>query len=137
MRGVNYVCLSGNLGADPELRHTSTGRKVAELRLATGRKSKKDGELVLETQWTIIKAWEHQAEFAARYLHKGDPVIVQGRLHTEKWTSSTGEPRSRVTVIASEVNALPRPKSDSRPDSPRSSEPAPTGPPSTGQVIPF
>lgn len=134
MRGINYVCLSGHLGADPELRHTKSGSQVAELRLATNRKFKQEGELKEETEWTTVKAWAQRAEFAATYLHKGDPVIVQGRLHTEKWTNASGEPCSKITVIAHELTALPRPDWRDRSDT---SE-APAAPPqAVAQEIPF
>jgi len=132
MRGINYVCLSGNLGADPELRHTTSGKSVTELRLATTRRFKRDGATEEETEWTTVKAWDQRAEFAVSHLHKGDPVIIQGRLHTERWTNSEGEPRSRTTVIAHDLTALPRPSWRDRSDS--SESPAA---PAESQVIPF
>lgn len=108
MKGINYVCLSGNLGAEPELRHTRSGAAVAELRLATNRTTTHDGETKQETEWTTVKVWSQRAEFAHAHLHKGDAVIIQGRLHTEKWTNAKGDPRWRTTVIAHELTALPR-----------------------------
>ena len=129
MKGINYVCLSGYLGADPELHHTPTGRAVAELRLATTRKFRRDGELVEETEWNSITLWEQRADFAANYLRKGDPVIIQGRLHTEKWVSAEGEKRSKKVVIASEVTALPK-RQHAAEGSPEDTSTAP-------QVLPF
>ena len=108
MKGINYVCLSGNLGAEPELRHTKAGAAVAELRLATSRVTSHDGETKQETEWTTVKVWSQRAEFAGAHLHKGDPIIIQGRLHTEKWTNEKGDPRWRTTVIAHDLTALPR-----------------------------
>jgi len=107
MKGINYICLAGNLGADPELRHTKTGRTVAELRLATSRKIRKDGELQEETEWNTVKVWEQRAEYAATYLQKGDSVIIQGRLTTERWVTPDGEPRYKKVIVAHDLTGLP------------------------------
>ncbi len=107
MKGINYVCLSGYLGSDPELRHTATGKAVTELRLATPRRIRHNGEAVEETEWNTITLWEQRAEYAASHLRRGDPVVIQGRLRTERWTTSNGDERKTKVIVAHDVTALP------------------------------
>lgn len=83
---VNKVIILGNLGRDPDPRHTGTGTAVCELAVATTRKWKgKDGKMAEETEWHRIVLWGVQAENAAKYLAKGRQVYVEGRLKTESY----------------------------------------------------
>ena len=79
----NRVNLIGNLGIDPQVRETGNGRKVARFTLATSesyRNSK--GDKVTETQWHNVVAWGNQANFAEKYMEKGQQVAVEGKLTT-------------------------------------------------------
>ena len=84
---VNKVILIGNLGRDPELRHTQDGTAVANLSLATTEKWKdrNSGEQQEKTEWHRLNVWGKQAEIAAEYLTKGRQIYVEGALQTRKW----------------------------------------------------
>lgn len=81
MASVNKITLIGNLGADPELRYTPSGKAVANLRLAVNRSWKgDDGEWQEESIWFKASLWEQRAERVAEHMRKGDQVYVEGRL---------------------------------------------------------
>ncbi len=87
MSGVNKVILVGRLGKDPEVRNLENGASVANFTLATSEsyKDKTTGEKKEITEWHNIVLWRGLAEVAAKYLHKGDMIYVEGRLRTRSW----------------------------------------------------
>jgi single-strand DNA-binding protein len=86
MRGVNKVVLVGNLGAEPEVKFTSSGKAVAKLSIATNETYRNAaGDKVQHTEWHRVTLWEKRAELAGEYLHKGDPVYIEGKLQTSKY----------------------------------------------------
>jgi single-strand DNA-binding protein len=106
---VNKVILIGNLGKDPEVRYTSGGQAVANLRIATSRSwtDKQSGQRKEETEWHDVEVWGKQAEQCGEYLAKGRQVFVEGRLKTDKWQDkTTGQERSKVKVVADGVRFL-------------------------------
>jgi len=106
---VNKVILVGNLGKDPEVRYTSGGQAVANLRIATSRSwtDKQSGQRKEETEWHDVEVWGKQAEQCGEYLAKGRQVYVEGRLKTDSWDDKqTGQKRSRVKVVADTVRFL-------------------------------
>jgi len=106
---VNRVILVGNLGKDPEVRYTSGGQAVANLRIATSRTwtDKQSGQKKEETEWHDVEVWGKQAEQCGEYLAKGRQVYVEGRLKTDKWQDKqSGQERSRVKVVAETVRFL-------------------------------
>lgn len=106
---VNKVILVGNLGKDPEVRYTSGGQAVANLRLATSRSwtDKQSGQRKEETEWHDVEVWGKQAEQCGEYLAKGRQVYVEGRLKTDKWQDKqSGQERSKVKVVADTVRFL-------------------------------
>ena len=106
---VNKVILVGNLGKDPEVRYTSGGQAVANLRIATSRSwtDKQSGQRKEETEWHDVEVWGKQAEQCGEYLAKGRQVYVEGRLKTDKWQDKqSGQERSRVKVVADSVRFL-------------------------------
>ncbi len=106
---VNKVILVGNLGKDPEVRYTSGGQAVANLRIATSRSwtDKQSGQRKEETEWHDVEVWGKQAEQCGEYLSKGRQVYVEGRLKTDKWQDKqSGQDRSRVKVVADTVRFL-------------------------------
>jgi single-strand DNA-binding protein len=106
---VNKVILIGNLGKDPEVRYTSGGQAVANLRIATSRSwtDKQSGQRKEETEWHDIEVWGKQAEQCGEYLSKGRQVYVEGRLKTDKWQDKeTGKDRYRVKVVADSVRFI-------------------------------
>ena len=107
MAGINKVILIGNLGADPELRYTSGGQAVTELRLATTRSwTGKDGKRQEDTQWHRVVVWGKQAEHCKEYLSKGRQCYVEGRLQTRQWEDRDGNKRYTTEVVAETVQFL-------------------------------
>jgi single-strand DNA-binding protein len=86
MAGVNKAIVLGNLGRDPELRHTNSGTPVVTLSVATTRVwADKAGKRVEETEWHRVTAWGKTAEHCGKYLSRGRSVFVEGRLRTSKY----------------------------------------------------
>lgn len=107
MRGVNKVILIGNLGADPEIRHTQEGRAVANLRLATSEtwRDKASGERRERTEWHRVVIFnDGLAKIAERHLHKGSKAYVEGQLQSRKWTDQQGVERYATEVVLQAFN---------------------------------
>lgn len=96
---MNIVALIGNLASDPELRHTSGGKAVANFRLAVSRGRD-------ETDFFTVNAWDRTAEVVNEYLAKGRRVAVEGRLQHRTWEAQDGSKRSTVEVVAHRVEML-------------------------------
>jgi single-strand DNA-binding protein len=116
MASLNKVLLLGNLTRDPELRHTPKGTAVAELGLAVNRRtSDGNGGWTDETTFVDITAWGSTAENAHKYLTKGRAVFIEGRLQLDTWDEKeTGQKRSKLKVVAENLQFLPDGKSASR-----------------------
>jgi len=113
MASVNKVILVGNLGADPEIRHTATGDAVCTLSLATTEKYKdKTGAQQEVTEWHRVAMFRRLAEIAGEYLRKGSSIYVEGRLKTRKWQDKNGQDRYTTEIEASEMKMLDRAPSD-------------------------
>ncbi|MEE2991737.1 MAG: single-stranded DNA-binding protein [Gemmatimonadota bacterium] len=129
MSGVNKVILIGNLGADPELRYTPSGRAVVNFNLATSRTwNNRDGEKQEETEWHRIVAWDKLAEICGEYLKKGAQTYVEGRLQTRSWEDKNGLKRYTTETVASEMRMLGSRQDAGSSGSSKSSE-APSPPP--------
>lgn len=106
---VNKVILVGRLGRDPELRYTSTGMPVANLRIATDESyTDRDGQRVERTEWHSVSVFQRAAENCANYLAKGSLVYVEGSLQTRKWQDQQGQDRWTTEVKAQRVQFLDR-----------------------------
>jgi len=111
MAGVNKVILIGNLGRDPELRHTQKGQAVVNFFLATTENwTDKNGERQERTEWHRIVAWGRTGELCAQYLSKGRTVYIEGRLQTREWEDREGNKRSTTEVNANQVQFLGGPR---------------------------
>jgi single-strand DNA-binding protein len=100
MASFNKVYLMGNLTRDPEVRTTTTGLKIAKLGLAVNRRYRtRDNEQKEETTFVDIDAFGSQAEILERYCQKGSPLFVEGRLRLDQWQTSSGDNRSKLTVV--------------------------------------
>ncbi len=103
----NKIIIVGNLGRDPELRYTPQGVAVCNFSLATNEKKRdKSGELQDVTTWFRVTLWRNQAENAAKYLTKGSPVYVEGRLGVEEWTDRDGNNRHTLEVQGTEMHFI-------------------------------
>jgi single-strand DNA-binding protein len=106
-RGLNKVMIIGNLGRDPEMRYTPSGRPVTNLRVASSRSWKTtEGERKTETEWFSVVAWGSLAEICNQYLKKGQQVYIEGRLQTRYWEDNDGNKQSRTEIVANEMVML-------------------------------
>jgi single-strand DNA-binding protein len=110
-RSLNKVTLIGNLGADPEVRSTSNGSRVATLSLATSRRWKNQaGEQQEKTEWHRVILWNNKgstlADLAERYMKKGDKIYVEGSIEYRSWQDREGQTRYTTEITAREVILL-------------------------------
>ena len=100
---LNQIFLMGRAGKDPEVRQTQSGVSVCSFSLAVDRdiKDKRTGER--KTNWIPVTAWRGTAELISRYLHKGDSIVVVGRLEIQEWTDKQGIKRTTPNVSAENV----------------------------------
>lgn len=105
MASVNKVILVGNLCADPELRYTPNGQAVCDMRLATNESWTKDGEKHEKTEFHRLIVWGKLAEVCSKYLAKGRPVYVEGKLQTRSWEKD-GEKKYATEIVVSDVQFL-------------------------------
>jgi single-strand DNA-binding protein len=105
---INRVVLTGNLTRDPELRSTGSGMSVCSLRVAcnTRRKDQSTGDWVDKPNYFDVTVWGAQGENCARFLSKGRPVAVDGRLEWREWQDKEGNTRQAVDIIADSVQFL-------------------------------
>ena len=107
MSSVNKVILIGNVGKDPECRYTEAGTALANLTLATTNRWKnKQGEPQEETEWHRVVAYGKLAEIIEKYVQKGKPLYIEGRLQTRKWTDKQGVDKYTTEIIAESVQML-------------------------------
>jgi single-strand DNA-binding protein len=106
-RGLNKVLLIGNLGRDPEMRYTPSGRPVTTFSVATNRSWKtSDGERRSETEWFNIVAWGSLAEICNQFLKKGQQVYIEGRLQSRSWEDDENVKHQTTEVVAKEMVML-------------------------------
>ena len=100
----NSVRLIGNLGGNPEIKEITGGKKLAKFSLATTEKYKDaDGNPVSETQWHNIIVWGRQADFAQKYLEKGNEIVVEGKLINRNYTDKEGIKKYITEINANEI----------------------------------
>lgn len=105
---VNKVILIGNLGADPEVRHTQDGRPIVNLRVATSEnwRDKATGERREKTEWhRVVIFSEGLAKIAQQYLKKGSKIYLEGALQTRKWQDQAGQDRYSTEVVLQGFNS--------------------------------
>jgi single-strand DNA-binding protein len=106
-RGVNKVILIGNLGADPDVRYTSGGTAVCNMRLATNESYRDaNGETVEKTEWHSVVTWARLAEICGQYLKKGSTIYIEGSLQTRQWEDRDGNTRYTTEIKAQEMQML-------------------------------
>ncbi len=105
--GLNRVLLAGRLTRDPELRYTPNGSAVCNFSLAVNRRHKdQSGRWQDDTTFINVVAWQAIAENVNKFLHKGSPVLVEGRLESRSWETETGQKRSVIEIRADSVRFL-------------------------------
>jgi single-strand DNA-binding protein len=109
MVSINRITIIGNLGSEPEMRFTPSGRPVTTFRVATNwRYTTPEGERKEETEWFSVVAWGRLAEQCNQFLTKGRLVYVEGRLRLRTWDGQDGQRRARNEIVADRVKFLDR-----------------------------
>ncbi|MDR2339138.1 MAG: single-stranded DNA-binding protein [Deltaproteobacteria bacterium] len=140
MSGVNKVILVGRLGKDPEMRNTQLGHPMALISIATS--ERRGGEE--KTEWHKVVMYEKLAEFANRFLKKGDMVYIEGKIVTRSWEDVKGVKRYMTEIVSNVLEKLFSPKREgqgeylSPPDGPQEGggEPLPQAPPAPQKAAP-
>lgn len=103
------IIVMGNLGKNPELRETQSGKAVANFSVATNEfRSTNGGEREKVTEWHNIVAWDRTAENVAKYLKKGSQCLVEGRIQTRSWEDRDGNKRYTTEIVANNVQFIGR-----------------------------
>jgi single-strand DNA-binding protein len=114
-RGFNRVIIMGNLARDPDIRHTPSQQKVARVTVAVGRqwRNKTTGELQNQTDFIPVVAWTNLADLCERFLRKGKPVLVEGRIQVREYEDTkTGTRKWATDVVAENMVLLPSGRRD-------------------------
>lgn len=115
---VNKVILVGNAGRDAEVRYIDNGAAVASFTLATSESyTSKTGEKVTNTEWHNIVAWRGLAEFAGKYIKKGQQLYIEGRIRNRSYDDKDGVKRYVSEILADSIQMLGR-KDQSNPAQP-------------------
>jgi len=108
---LNRVIIVGNLTRDPELKYTQGGTAVCDMHIAANHRYRRGGdggEMVEETCFVGVTVFGRSGENCNQYLRKGNPVLVEGRLKFDQWTSQDGQKRSKHLIVADRVHFFPR-----------------------------
>lgn len=107
MASYNKITLIGNLGRDPEVRSISSERKVADFSVAvTDAYTDRNGQRQEKTEWFRVSFWNQKADVVEKYLKKGNPVYVEGRLSVRTYTDKEGKERYSLEVLGQELTLL-------------------------------
>lgn len=110
-RSLNKVMLIGNVGAEPEVRATPSGSKVAKVSLATNRSfTDKSGQQQEKTEWHRLTFWNRLAEIVEQYVRKGDRLYVEGRIEYSQTQDDQGHPRYWTDIVVQEMVMLGEPR---------------------------
>ena len=108
---VNKVILIGNVGKEPEVRYLEGGVAVASFPLATterGYKTQAGVQVPERTEWHNVIAWRGLAEIVEKYVHKGTPLYIEGKIRTRSWDDQNGVKRYTTEIYADNIELLGR-----------------------------
>ena len=134
---LNKVMIIGNLGADPEIRHSKSGKPIVNLRLATSEswKDRNTGERKEKVEWhRVVIFSEKLAEIAQKYLKKGSKVYIEGQIQTRKWQDQSGADKYTTEIIISGFSGVMKMLGEK---SPGNYEPVQKAEPELDDSIPF
>jgi len=126
---INKVILMGNLGKDPETRTLESGAVMCRFSIATTEtyKNRKSGERTSHTEWHNITLWRGLAEVADKYLHKGDKVLIEGKIRTRSWEDKeSGQTRYTTEILADQMQMMGGNKKTVNPNDENSASETPT-----------
>jgi single-strand DNA-binding protein len=128
MANLNSVHLIGNMTRDPDCRYTPKGTAVGDIGIAVNRRVKVGDDWQDETTFVDVTLWGQSAEFAQKYLTKGSPVFVEGRLQMDQWEDKqSGQKRSKLKVVADSIQSLAKVEKGGNPHGVGGSPPVRTG----------
>jgi single-strand DNA-binding protein len=114
----NHCTLLGNLVRDPDVRFTPQGVQVVDVSIALNHTWKDEsGTKREDVTYVNIVFWSKLADIAGKYLKKGQPVLISGRLQQDRWEDKTGQKHSRLRIVADNLQLLGSRDSDSGPAS--------------------
>ncbi len=109
---INKVILVGNVGKDPEIKHIPNGTAVAQFSLATSETYKdKNGAKTTQTEWHNIVLWRGLAEVAEKYVKKGDPLYIEGKIRSRSYEDKDGNKRYITEIVGDTMQMLGRKQS--------------------------
>ena len=103
---INSVIIGGNLTRDVVIKDTPTGKQVCMFTVANNRTFMSNNQKTTETSFIDVEVWGTLAQNCGKYLQKGSPVVVTGRMKQDRWQTPNGERRSRFKVVAANVQFL-------------------------------
>jgi single-strand DNA-binding protein len=101
MIGINRVTLLGRVAAQPEIKETQSGKSMVRLAVCIPGRKKDDGEQ--DVEYFDVTAWDGTADACAKFVTKGMPIYIEGRLKKRVWTAEDGTKRSKYTVNAKRI----------------------------------
>ncbi|MEE4198904.1 MAG: single-stranded DNA-binding protein [Bacteroidales bacterium] len=105
--GVNKVILVGNVGKDPDVRHLDSGVSVASFPLATSETYRnKESEKVTNTEWHNIVVWRGLADVVEKYVKKGDPLYIEGKIRSRSYDDKDGNKKYITEIVADNMQML-------------------------------
>lgn len=122
--GVNKVILIGNVGKDPDVRHLDSGVTVASFPLATSETYRnKENEKVTNTEWHNIVIWRGLAEVVEKYVKKGDPLYLEGKIRTRSYDDKDGNKKYITEIVVDNMQMLGSKQSNTNDSSPEEKQP--------------
>ena len=106
MPSHNHMTLMGHLTRDIELRYTPSGTAVATLGMASNRRFRQGEELKEEVLFVDVVLFGKTAETASQFLHKGDCVLIEGRLQQRRWDTEDGQKRSKHEIVGDRMTFI-------------------------------
>ena len=100
---LNVIAIMGRLVADPTLRQTQTGKKVASFRIACDR-GRKDANGQMQADFFDVVCWEASADFVCKWFQKGSLIAIDGRLQSRNYTDKYNNNRTAIEIVATNVN---------------------------------
>lgn len=112
MTYFNKVFLMGRLTKNPETKNVSNELKVCKIFLALSKKYKKNEEIKEETTFVEVDSFGKIAETIQKYIKKGDPIFIEGRLKLDQWENKNGEKRYKLKVLLENFNFITNSKTE-------------------------
>ncbi len=111
--GLNKVFLAGHVGQDPELKTFESGNRKLRFSLATSESfNNKEGERVTKTEWHNIVCWNNSADFGAKWIKKGKPLLIEGKLRTNSYKDKEGNSKFFTEIDAENFTLLDKKESN-------------------------